>query len=61
VLELHLTADVSASNLHEAMRELAATAARWFDERITGTAPGVRREVMPTRLAIRTTCGFHDD
>ena len=38
-----------------------ATAARWLDQRISGTSPGVRREVLPTRLVIRTSCGPHEN
>lgn len=48
------------TTVHQAMRELGATAARWLDERICGTAPGVRHEVLPTRLVIRASCGSHD-
>jgi LacI family transcriptional regulator len=48
------------TTVHQAMRELGATAARWLDERICGTAPGVRHEVLPTRLVIRASCGTHD-
>jgi len=49
------------TTVHQSMRELGATAARWLDQRISGTAPGVRREVLPTRLVIRTSCGPHDN
>jgi LacI family transcriptional regulator len=49
------------TTVHQSMRELGATAARWLDERISGTSPGVRREVLPTRLVIRTSCGPHDN
>jgi LacI family transcriptional regulator len=49
------------TTVHQAMRELGATAARWLDERIAGRAPGVRREVLPTRLVIRSSCGSHDN
>ncbi len=48
------------TTVHQAMRELGATAARWLDERVCGTAPGVRHEVLPTRLVIRASCGSHD-
>jgi LacI family transcriptional regulator len=48
------------TTVHQPMRELGATAARWLDERICGTAPGVRHEVLPTRLVIRASCGSHD-
>ena len=49
------------TTVHQSMRELGATAARWLDERISGTSPGVRREVLPTRLVIRTSCGPHEN
>jgi len=55
------------TTVHQSMRELGATAARWLDERISGTTTGTstgtpaRREVMPTRLVIRTSCGTHDN
>ncbi|HWM07420.1 MAG TPA: LacI family DNA-binding transcriptional regulator [Actinophytocola sp.] len=45
----------------QSMRELGATAARWLDERISGRSTGVRHEVLPTRLVIRTSCGTHDN
>ncbi|MPZ80103.1 MAG: LacI family DNA-binding transcriptional regulator [Actinophytocola sp.] len=49
------------TTVHQPMRELGATAARWLDERISGSSPGVRREVLPTRLVIRTSCGTHEN
>lgn len=49
------------TTVHQSMRELGATAARWLDERISGSSPGVRREVLPTRLVIRTSCGTHEN
>jgi LacI family transcriptional regulator len=49
------------TTVHQSMRELGATAARWLDQRITGSSPGVRREVLPTRLVIRTSCGPHEN
>jgi LacI family transcriptional regulator, galactose operon repressor len=48
------------TTVHQSMRELGATAAHWLDQRISGTSPGVRREVLPTRLVIRTSCGPHE-
>jgi LacI family transcriptional regulator len=53
------------TTVHQSMRELGATAARWLDERINGTAvpttpTQARHEAMPTRLVIRTSCGTHD-
>jgi LacI family transcriptional regulator len=49
------------TTVHQSMRELGATAARWLDERIGGRAAGARREVMPTRLVIRASCGMNHD
>jgi LacI family transcriptional regulator len=49
------------TTVDQSMRELGATAARWLDQRISGAAPAVRREVLPTRLVIRTSCGTHDN
>ncbi|MCT2583183.1 LacI family DNA-binding transcriptional regulator [Actinophytocola gossypii] len=49
------------TTVHQAMRELGATAARWLDERISGVAAGARHEVLPTRLVIRASCGSHHD
>ncbi|GAB1512809.1 LacI family DNA-binding transcriptional regulator [Actinophytocola sp. KF-1] len=55
------------TTVHQSMRELGATAARWLDERIggaktaqTATRTPARREVLPTRLVIRASCGSHD-
>lgn len=49
------------TTVHQSMRELGATAARWLDERIGGATTPARREVLPTRLVIRTSCGTHDN
>jgi LacI family transcriptional regulator len=50
------------TTVHQSMRELGATAARWLDERISGTtAIPARHEVLPTELVIRTSCGTHDN
>jgi len=50
------------TTVHQSMRELGATAARWLDERIAGRTAGARHEVMRTRLVIRASCGKnHDD
>jgi LacI family transcriptional regulator len=46
--------------VHQSMRALGATAARWLDERILGTATEARREVLPTRLVVRASCGKHE-
>ena len=52
------------TTVHQSMRELGATAARWLDERIGGTKTATRtparREVLPTRLVIRASCGTHE-
>jgi LacI family transcriptional regulator len=54
------------TTVHQSMRELGATAARWLDERIGGaktqttTQTPARREVLPTRLVIRASCGSHE-
>jgi LacI family transcriptional regulator len=52
------------TTVHQSMRELGATAARWLDERIGGVATTTqttaRREVLPTRLVIRASCGSHN-
>jgi LacI family transcriptional regulator len=47
------------TTVHQSMRELGATAARWLDERIQGIATEARREVLPTRLVVRASCGEH--
>ncbi|MFI7674097.1 LacI family DNA-binding transcriptional regulator [Actinophytocola sp. NPDC049390] len=53
------------TTVHQSMRELGATAARWLDERIGGSTTDrqtlARREVLPTRLVIRASCGPHSD
>ena len=48
------------TTVHQSMRELGATAARWLDERIQNTATEARREVLPTRLVVRASCGEHN-
>ncbi|MFY1669727.1 LacI family DNA-binding transcriptional regulator [Plantactinospora sp. WMMB334] len=48
------------TTVHQPMRELGATAARWLQDRMTGSRAAVRREVLPTRLVVRTSCGPHD-
>lgn len=48
------------TTVRQSMRELGATAARWLDERIQGTATEARRSVLPTRLVVRTSCGAHE-
>jgi LacI family transcriptional regulator len=52
------------TTVRQSMRELGATAARWLDERISGATKDTqilaRREVLPTQLVIRTSCGSHE-
>lgn len=48
------------TTVHQSMRDLGATAARWLDERIGGSTAPARHEVLPTRLVIRTSCGTHE-
>ncbi|GIG88206.1 LacI family DNA-binding transcriptional regulator [Plantactinospora endophytica] len=48
------------TTVHQPMRELGATAARWLQDRMAGSQAAVRREVLPTRLVVRTSCGPHD-
>ncbi|MFS8522457.1 MAG: LacI family DNA-binding transcriptional regulator [Micromonosporaceae bacterium] len=53
------------TTVEQPMRELGATAARLLHDRITERTSdaipgrGVRREVLPTRLVVRTSCGSH--
>lgn len=49
------------TTVRQPMRELGATAARWLDQRISGSTAGTRREVLRTQLVIRSSCGSHDD
>jgi LacI family transcriptional regulator len=49
------------TTVHQSMRDLGATAARWLDERIRGSTAPVRHAVLPTRLVIRASCGPHDE
>src|SRR5262245_22090798 len=48
------------TTVHQSMRELGATAARWLDERIQGGTTQSRHEVLPTRLVVRASCGEHE-
>jgi LacI family transcriptional regulator len=48
------------TTVRQPMRELGATAARWLQERIAGTAAPVRRETLATQLIVRSSCGVHD-
>jgi len=41
------------------MRELGALAARMLDDRIGRAGAGDRRELLPTELVLRTSCGHH--
>lgn len=47
------------TTVHQAMRQLGATAARWLQERISGSNTEIRHEVLDTQLVIRSTCGRH--
>ncbi len=47
------------TTVRQPMRELGATAARWLRERIEGTPVPVRRQVLKTRLIVRSSCGMH--
>ena len=49
------------TTVRQPMRELGATAARWLHRRITEDShpSAARRRVLPTRLVVRRTCGFH--
>jgi LacI family transcriptional regulator len=49
------------TTVHQSMRDLGATAARWLDERIGGSTAPARHAVLPTRLVIRASCGSHPD
>ncbi|MFY1691296.1 LacI family DNA-binding transcriptional regulator [Plantactinospora sp. WMMB782] len=48
------------TTVHQPMRELGATAARWLQDRMAGSQAPVRRDVLPTRLVVRSSCGPHD-
>lgn len=41
------------------MRELGALAAQLLDDRIGSAGAGDRRELLPTELVLRTSCGHH--
>lgn len=54
------------TTVRQPMRELGATAARWLHGRIAertadpdGTAEPARRQVLPTQLVVRRSCGNH--
>jgi LacI family transcriptional regulator len=52
------------TTVRQPMRELGATAARWLQERVTERtsrrpAAAPRREVLPTQLVVRGSCGDH--
>ncbi|MEN3609818.1 LacI family DNA-binding transcriptional regulator [Plantactinospora sp. ZYX-F-223] len=47
------------TTVHQPMRKLGATAARWLQDRMAGSQTAVRREVLPTRLVVRSSCGPH--
>lgn len=48
------------TTVRQPMRELGATAARWLQERITGSTAPIRQEVLHTQLVIRSSCGPHE-
>jgi LacI family transcriptional regulator len=48
------------TTVRQPMRELGMTAARWLHDRISGGTAAVRREVLPTELVVRSSCGNHD-
>ena len=47
------------TTVRQPMRELGAVAARWLQERISGSAAPVRRQVLTTQPVIRSSCGPH--
>ncbi|GAA4696781.1 LacI family DNA-binding transcriptional regulator [Phytohabitans rumicis] len=50
------------TTVRQPMRELGATAARWLHDRITEPSRDrtpVRRQVLPTQLTVRRSCGPH--
>jgi LacI family transcriptional regulator, galactose operon repressor len=47
------------TTVRQPMRELGAHAARALDELITGARTDPRRELLPTELVIRRSCGMH--
>ena len=47
------------TTVRQPMRELGATAARWLQERIAGGQVPARRQVLQTRLIVRSSCGTH--
>ena len=48
------------TTVRQPMRELGAVAARVLDTRILGSTAGLRRELLPTELVVRTSCGRHE-
>ena len=49
------------TTVRQPMRELGSLAARVLDTRIRGSTETLRRELLPTQLLIRTTCGQHPE
>jgi LacI family transcriptional regulator len=47
------------TTVSQPMRELGATAARRLHQRIADPGHAVRRQVLPTRLVVRRSCGSH--
>jgi LacI family transcriptional regulator len=48
------------TTVRQPMRELGAVAARWLQERISGSESPVRRQVLTTQPVIRSSCGPHN-
>jgi LacI family transcriptional regulator len=48
------------TTVRQPMRELGATAARWLQERIAGGQAPARKQVLQTRLIVRSSCGTHN-
>ena len=47
------------TTVRQPMRELGAWAARALDERIAGRRTTPRKELLPTQLVVRASCGHH--
>jgi LacI family transcriptional regulator len=47
------------TTVRQPMRELGAWAARALDERIAGRRTAPRKELLPTQLVVRASCGHH--
>lgn len=49
------------TTVRQPMRQLGATAARWLSDRIAEPGVPVRRQVLPSHLVIRSSCGPHSE